>query len=354
MLERDRFVVYGGTGHHSFDAAVLRLFNATTGLGLDFSHCAHSTWPDGEPGFRIVKPKKIRGRHVIIFSCPVSPKLRDELKDLIVASKQQYGARTVTVILSFLCFRRHDHDEFEHEITRLRWFIRDLKNWGADNLVVCEPHSPERTQKYCDEFELTLYIADPTAIFADALKGVVQTWGGRDRVRIYSPDFGSVGRAIALAKRLGLSVVATPKQRKNTRVEVVSFKNFLREVRRHYGTEVPVSCNIKDVRRFHILMREDEVDSGTTAVTTARYVRENGALTVSLVATHPVCSRGWKIRLFPEGEENPFRQIWFGNTRPRGDGETEYEGSTGGAVEKVDVSPCVAQALLEAISNLKD
>lgn len=354
MLGRDRFVVYGGTGNHGFDASVLRLVNSVTNLGLEFSHCWHSTWPDGEPGFRIENPRMIRGRHALIFGCPVNCKLVSELKDLITACKHQYGAASAIVVLSFMCYRRQDHEEFEHEITRLRWFIRDLKNWGADELVVCEPHSEERTKNYCSEFDVLLHGCDPTRVFADAIKGVIQTVGGPPHARVYSPDFGSVERALGLAKLLDLAVLATPKRRTNTRVELVETDAFLDAVRKRFGADAPVSCAIRDLAGLHLFMREDEVDSGSTAVTTARMLRSAGAESVNLIATHPVCSRGWKIRFFPVGEEQPFRNIWLGNTRPRGDGETAYEGSTGGRVEEVDVSPCVAGVLTKVLSRLRE
>jgi len=352
MLQKNRFVVYGGTGNHRFDAAVLRLVNNVTNLGLGFSHCWHNTWPDGEPGFRMENPQAIKGRHALIFSCPVNHKLVSELKDLLTACKHQYGATSVTAVLSFLRFRRQDHEEFEHEITRLRWFIRDLKHWGADALVVCEPHSLENTLKYCAEFGLKLHLSDPTRLFAEAIASVVQTLGGQEKVRVYSPDLGSIERSLALAKLLGVGVLATPKRRINTRVELVDGEDFLRVARKNFGTEVPISCDLHDLSGLHLFMRDDEIDSGSTAVTTVRRLHEVNAQSVNLITTHPVCSRGWKMRFFPEGEQQPFANIWLGNTRPRGDGETDYEGSTGGRIQEVDIAPAVAGTLSEVLSQL--
>jgi len=357
MLNRDRFVVYGGTGNHSLDADVLRLVNNVTNLGLEFSHSWHNTWPDGEPGFRLEIPEAIAGRHAIIFSCPITPKLVGELKDLVTACKHQYGAKSVIVVLSFLCFRRQDREEVTHEITRLRWFMRDLRHWGVDTLVVIEPHSVQHTNRYAKEFGLRLYVSDPTRLFAHAIRDVVQTLGGATKVRIYSPDFGSVGRSLTLARFLSQDqeVLATPKRRINTRIEIVSSADFLELVRSQFGADVPVSCDVSDLRGLHLFMREDEIDSGTTAVSTARFLcRESGAASVSFIATHPVCSRGWKMRLFPFGEEPPFRAIWLGNTRPRGDGETEYEGSTGNRINHVDMAPAIAETLVEVLNNLED
>lgn len=354
MLPTDRFVVYGGTGWHDLDAHVLALVNHLTHLRLTFSHSWHSVWPDGEPGFRLETPERVCGRHVLIFSCPVTGKLENELKDLITGSKHQYGARSVTVILSFLRFRRQDHPEFAHEITRLRWFIRDLKHWGADCLLVCEPHSVRHTKGYCDEFGLGLHVADPTRLFAEAIAPLVRASGGPEKARVYSPDFGSVGRALALAKLLGVSVIATAKKRVNMRVEVVTPEDFMKAVEEEYGPNQPISCDLRDTCGRHLFMREDEIDSGGTSTTTARLLKEKSAAGVHFVATHPVCSRGWKIRLFPFGEEPPFQTVWIGNTRPRGDGETEYEGSTAGRVTKVDIAPAIAETLAKVLEGVAD
>jgi len=352
VLAQESFAVYGGTSNHGFDARVLNLAKAVTGLDLQFSHLWYHTWADGEPGFRLDNPELIKDRNVIIFACPITYKLEGELRDLVTAAKQQYHARLVIVILPFLRFRRQDHGDLNHEITRLRWFIRNLKHWGADKLIVCEPHSLEHTKKYCEEFELELFVSDPTQLFLDTVRPVVQTLGGVGKVRIYSPDFGSVGRAIALAKLLGVSVLATPKQRLNGRIALVSDQDFLTRVKDKYGPDAPVSCAVDDLRGLHLFMREDEIDTAGTAVQTAGALRQKGAASVRLIATHPVCSRGWKMRLFPFGEHQPFEAIWLGNTRPRGNDETAYEGSTGGRIEEVDIAPVIAKTLVEVISGL--
>lgn len=354
MLPTDRFIVYGGTSWHDLDARVLSLVNHLTHLRLAFSHSWHSTWSDGEPGFRLATPERVSGRHALIFSCPVTSKLEIELRDLITACKRQYGARSVTVILSFLRYRRQDHLKFAHEITRLRWFMSDLKHWGADRLLVCEPHSPKHTQAFCDEFGLALHVADPTRLFAEAISSLLQALGGPERVRVYSPDFGSVGRALALAKLLGLSVIATAKGRVNMRVEVVAPADFIKDVERTYGLNQPISCDLREAAGRHLFMREDEIDSGGTSAMTARMLKNAGAASAHFIATHPVCSRGWKSRLFPFGEEPPFQTVWLGNTRPRGDDETEYEGSTAGRVTKVDIAPAIAETLVKVLEDTTD
>ncbi len=353
-VEND-FMVYGGTENHRFDASVLELVNEATNLQLAFDHVWHETWPDGEPGFTLQNYAHIEGRHVIIFSCPVTYELESELRDLVTACKHQYRARSVTVVLSFLRYGRQDREERVEEITRLRWFIKDLKGWGADRLVVCEPHSVKHTRKHCEDFGLELHTCDPTGLFADEIRQLVQTLGA-ENVKIYSPDFGSAGRAIALARATGTTVVATSKQRLSgdtVAVEQDLDKDaFLKRIHDEYGADVTISCDVTDLSGLHMVMREDELSTGTTAVLTAEVLRKAGAESVRIIATHPVCTRGWKMKCFPRTGEAPFEGVWLGNTRPRGENQTVYKGSTGGRVKTVDIAPAVAETLAEVLKRL--
>ena len=355
MSENDRFIVYGGTENHGFDARVLELVNETTGMSLPFSHIWHEKHPDGEPGFILEDFERIRDRHAIIFSCPISYELESELRDILCATKLQYGAASATVVLSYLRYRRQDRAEKNHEITRLRWFVHSLTAWGADRLVVCEPHSVENTLKHCDEANLDLHICDPTRIIAEDLMSLVRTLDP-DQVVVYSPDYGSVGRAVAFAKATGTRVVATPKQRiYDDTVKIggeFDTEAFLTRIHKDHGDEVPVSCNTEELRGQHVFMREDELATGTTALLTARKLREAGARSVRFIATHPVCTRGWKMKFFPQNGGNPFDRVWLGNTRARGEEQTNYQGSTGGRVSTIDIAPAVAETLSGVIRDL--
>ncbi|MGE5392764.1 MAG: hypothetical protein ACM3NH_03410 [Candidatus Saccharibacteria bacterium] len=356
MLPSDRFVVYGTTCNHSFDQRVLELTNGVLSANLTFSHINHTTFPDGEPGFKIRKPEKIRGRHAVLFACPVTYKVRAQMKDIIAACSCQYGARSLLLVLSFLCFRRQDRLN-EHEITRLRWFMRDLKHWGVDRVVVCEPHSEEHARAYADEFGVELLSADPTRDFADAVGGVIATLG-RQNVVFYSPDFGSIKRAARLAKHFGCPIVATPKVRAHgSEIEIdrLDADAFMAKVREAYSGEIEVIPDVEQVAGKHVFMREDEVSTARTSASTAVRLKNKKAASVRLVATHPVCSPGWREYLFPEGKPYPFDQVWLGDTRPRGrDDESEYEGSTGGEVKVVSMAPVMARALKEALERIVD
>lgn len=355
MATADRIIVYGGIVNHRFDIEVWRLMRILRGDLPDRSaHVWHKRFPDGEPGFRIEHPEQLAGRHIIVFSCIADPRHELALRDLVMAAKHQYGGATVTVVMPFLRYRRQDRAEYVHEITRLRWFLKCLKDWGADNLVVCEPHSVKSTQKFADEFGIRLFIADPTRLFAEALRGPIQAAGGVNKFCIYSPDFGSVGRALRLGTALSIDVLASPKKRgPDGKVTPLPHSEvFLTLVHEQFGSDAPVSCNLEEARGRIIIMREDEVNTAGTSKRTMEQRLENGAAAGWLVATHPVCSPGWKDNFWPFGERSPFDAIWFGNTRLRGEDETRYEGSSGGRVTTVSMEPVVAEALLSAIATL--
>ena len=351
-----KFVVFRGLDdqQYEFDKRVLELINRATQLSLGFAHILSLRYADGELGHRPEAYQDIRDKHVIIFACPTTDRLLLETQDMITACKQQYGARSLTLGMSFLRYRRQDRADKVHEINRLRWFIRDLKHWGVDHLVLCEPHSIIHTKKFCREFKLSVTIADPTELFAEAMSSLLQTIG-RSNFLVYAPDFGSVGRAMAFAQMTGTSVVALPKKRLyGDEVDTgIAFdaKEFLQKVKKIYGTVVPVSCNIADVSGRDVIIREDEIGTGTTAISTSYKLRAAGAHGTHFIATHAVCTAEWSAKLQLYSPNPPFDTVWFGDTRPRGE-EGGYRESTGGRIAKVGIAPVFARALMSAMKKV--
>jgi phosphoribosylpyrophosphate synthetase len=348
-IDKEKVIVLGDTGNHDFDEKVIDLVNVVGHAALGFDDCDYDHFPDGESKMRIRYPARIAGKHIVIMACPTNHVLEADLRDLIYACRHQYGASTITVVTPFLRYRRQDREEKVHEIQRLQCHLRDLKHWGADTLIVCDPHAEATTIRYAKRVGLDIRVADPTYVFADALRPIVQSYGSAEHALAYSPDFGSVERALRFAKALGLRLLATPKKRlPNGEVVPMDNKEFLKLIHSTFGKETPVSCNPEDARGMHLFMREDEVDSGNTAAKTARLMTAAGAASVHLAATQPVCSPGWRDNLFPPGETPAFETVWFGNTRPRGE-HGGYHGSTGGIIKTVDMAPVVARELLKVL-----
>jgi len=355
----DKFVVYGATEHHNFHAGIVDAINDVTGMGLRFAHISYKLWPDGESGSFLDDPDEVRDKHVLIFSTPITDKLELQLRDVACACKWQYGAETVSVIMTFMRYRRQDRPEKQRKITRLRWFLHSLKSWGVDHLIVCEPHNVKNTQQYCNEVKLNLHICHPTQMFADRLERTIKTLrAGGKQVKIYAPDFGSVGRVIAFARLINASIVATPKERLNG--DTVSVGGdfdpaaYLAKIHAEYGSDVDITCDPGDLADTHVIMLDDELSTGATGGDTAGLARKAGAESIRFVATHPVCSPGWKdvLKIYELPAKRPFDQVFLCNTRPRGFNQTTYEQSTGGRVEKIDLAPVFADETTKLIHEL--
>jgi len=350
MTKKDRFVIYGGTNHHDFDYTVISEVNRQLGLDLKFSHFWHNTFPDGEPASFPSDRTEITGHHAIVCGCPIDYKSETQLRDTINAC-HQFGAKSICAVLSFLRYRRQDRPEKEREITRLRWFIRDLAAWGVQDLIVCDPHCLENTQKYCDEFGLKLWVADPAKYIAAALSPLMKD-DDNGEFCIYAPDIGAMHRADRLAEILDLRVLLTPKLRTpDGRVRRLTGDEVPADIRHNCGGRVSILTDeLNAARGKNLIICDDEIATGGTCVMTARELKRAGATSVHLVITHPVCVPDWKLVLFPPGNDNPFETVWFGNTRPRGN-ETKYEGSTGARVQKIDLAPAIASKLIQVIKT---
>ncbi len=355
MLTQDQIRVYGGTSNHDLDATILTLVKRRLNYpDLKFTRVIHNTWADGEPGFRLNEFESIAGKTVVIFTSVIDDKTELQIRDMVMACHLQYGAKRVIVVMSFLRYRRQDHDEYTHEINRLRMFIKNLKDGGVDHLILCEPHNVAKTMSYCQEFGLAVSIADPTELFVEEINPLLLSCG-MSNVVVFSPDFGSVGRGLTIAERLKVPLVALPKRRINGRLELVTDVSAFRAmIEAHFSLKVPLSCNIDDVQGNHVVFREDEVASGATSAKQAWRLHDVGTRGIYLLATHPVCNDGWRDNLFPFGETAPFTSIYLGNTRRRGIGKTPYEGSTDGEVTVVDMAPVLADRLVQLLEDLND
>ena len=360
MLPKERFVFYADCADHDFDLSTLGMVNEVTGLGFKFSYPDYRDFPDNEPGFRISDEdiERIRDNHVVFFSCPIDYELDSQLENMTGCLKYQYGAKSVTVVLRFLRYRRQENEKKPYEFNALQQFFRKLKYaCGVDRVIVVEPHNIANTQKYCDEVGLELCICNPTRLFAKSVQGLVDTRGA-ENVYVYAPDIGAVRRNILLAKALGTRVFARPKERLNGHTIVLDEEfdeeQFLAEIARIYGEEVEIFCDLDRVKGKDLVMVDDEAATGKTSSESALLLRKAGAQSVHLVVTHPVCTSGWKDVIIPRNGPKPFNSIFFGNARPRGDGLRKFKQRTMGKIITVDLGPVLAESLIEVLEGITD
>jgi phosphoribosylpyrophosphate synthetase len=353
VVNPDDLIFYSGTLNYELGERTLGIVSARLNRHLDFTDIYFNEWADDERGFELENPDKIAGKHIVIFVSVTDDEEELQMYDMVTACKYQYFCATVTVVMSFLRYRRQDHPDYTNEITRLRWFMKRMKDAGVDYLIVCDPHNVKNTSDFSNEFGLQLTIADPSHLFAAEVMPLILSYGP-ENVIWYSPDYGSVERAIIMARLTKTRVLASDKKRIDGVVTSLgNTDGLLERIHKEFGTDIFVTTDMTAVAGLHVFMREDELDSGATSSTTAVGLRRSGALSVRLIATHTVCSNSWKRRLLPRKSDRPFDHIYFGNTRPRGPRKkTVYQMRTGGLATTVDVSPALANSLISVIERL--
>ena len=340
----DKFVVMGGTGNHEADRHVLQWINNVAKLNLKFCHINFGEFPDGEPDTRIENFESIGGKIAIIFQSVYNDKLKEQLLDFAYACKYQYGAVIVIVVMSFPRYRRQDHGERIFEINRNHKFIHELKADGVDKLILCDIHSQE-TLDNCAKEGIAAYNVPCAQVFADRLAPVIEMIEKEGQsFYVYSPDAGSIPRAINLAKILGRPIMADLKNRSHDLdVNLVKDADRLAEFSKKYQHEI-IAADKELINGSVLCIIEDELSTGGTAALAGSYLKkEMGAAKLIFCATHPVCCPGWKRKLI---DGKVFDMILFGSTIPR-----TYEKETDGQITNVYVTKLVAQQLLVVMAE---
>lgn len=353
MVSQNNLVAIGGTGNHDLDQCILSAFNKLGGIGLRFTHLNMDVFSDDEDDFRITKFQEIKGKHVILFQSLHRESLENLERQFLTiawAAKHQYGAKSIIAVLPFMSYRRQDHPEKKGEIHRNLWFVHNMKANGVDKLILCDIHS-DVTLQNCEKVGIQAWNVDPSPAFSSWLMSRVKLSQKNDKpFFVYSPDKGSIRRAVSLAKELGVSVVVSLKNRLHDCTVIVEenpetlerIQIELDELRNNFG--VPISLAGENLNGADICIREDELSTGSTAVMTGLALKQAGAGDIYFCATHPICTKGWKRKII---DNNPFSAILLGDTIPR-----PYRKTTDGGITTIPMAQVIADKLFEVVHDL--
>jgi ribose-phosphate pyrophosphokinase len=338
----EEYLFYCGRGNGSLSHELLTKLGEYLGTPLSYKFIDFGTWRDNCPNDRITKYENIKGKNIIFFDSLLNKEDLYDYLSLCWAFKHQYQAKKLIAVTPFNLLRRCDHDEKIWEIQYLRQYIDFLSHAGVDDLVVCTPHS-ENFEAYCKEYGINFHPAYMD--FTQDLKIIVPKEG---KTVFYSPDEGSIARAIAHAKKIKGSIVLFDlKNRKtNNQTEIINAaEEQIAEIIDRYKSKFEFEdlyyVQPELFQGANIIMIDDEMASGETANRTAEKLKKLGANNVYFAFTHPVCVNGWKSTLF---HKNPFNRVIAGNTIPRGESNR-----TEGKIVDVSVAQVLASALYKII-----
>lgn len=344
MENLENYLFYYGRGNKELGHQVLRQLGELLGQPLKFNFIDFGTWRDGCPNDKIVDFNEVRGKNIIFFDSLTTKTAVLDYLSLAYAFKHQYHAGNLIAVNPFILTRRCDHEEKKEEIQYLRQYLKFLSTAGVSELVAVTPHSDYMGQ-VAEEYGMKFHPVYTD--FSRTLKTIVPK---NERILVYSPDKGSIPRAIAHAKKIPAStVVFDLKLRKsNNKTEIVQAEqDIINEIKFKYSQEFDFNIDyIKyiseiDITGANIIMIDDELSSGGTAIDTAKKLMGIGAKAVYFAFTHAVCSNGWKPTLF---SEPIFTKILAQNTIIR-----DEENRTGGRIIDVSANEVIAAALYEII-----
>ncbi len=340
----DEVLFFSGNGNHLLGEKVLSKLSEFYGIKLSFQHISYAEFPDGESDNSIPNHAKIFQKTVVVIQSTFTQNFTAELLELCWAIKHQYGAKHLIAVLPFMRYRRQDHPEKPEEINRNRMFIERLRHCGVDELVVVTPHSDEIATN-CKHAGITFHEVDVSPIFASVINTLL-TPELQEKTYVFTPDQGSIPRAINLAKHLDVGVLFSLKFRgsNNETLIVEPTPEQIESVIQSYNFPKLSYASKTEIDGSIIIMAEDEIASGGTSNSTAKKLKACGAKKIYLTATHPVCIPGWKRKLF---DGAPFDKVMVCDTIPRG-----LKERTGGQIHDVSVADSLASVIFKTLRSL--
>jgi ribose-phosphate pyrophosphokinase len=278
-------------------------------LGIKLGKVERSTFANGEI---YVRPgESVRGADCFVLQSHCAP-INDNIMEHLITidALRRASARRITAVIPFLGYSRQDKKVMPREPITARLMADLFMEAGADRLVSVDLHTGQ----------LQGFISKPwdslTAlpIITDYLAGKIE-----GKTTVLSPDSGGVKRAEKYARHLGGSVAFIYKRR---------------DPGEHNESEA-LSMAGKVTDR-HVIIVDDMIDTAGTVCNAAEMVREFGAKSVRIAATHGIFSDPALDRI----KNAPVDEVIVTNTLPVSEDIASLDN-----VQVLSIAPVLAETL---------
>lgn len=228
--------------------------------------------------------ENVRERDVFVIQS-FTPPVNDHIIELFITldALRSASARRITVVVPYYSYARSDKKDAPRISITGRLMADLMVTAGANRVLTMDLHAPQVQGFFSipvDHLTAIPTIADHVQRTHDLAKAVV-----------VAADVGSVKRAGFFARRLHLPMAIIDKRRLS-------------------DTNVVQGSIVGDVAGRDAFVFEDEIATGTTLLTTVHTLRDAGARSIFVGATHPVFC-GQAIKHFAEA---PIEAIFVTNT----------------------------------------
>ena len=231
-------------------------------LGKDLGRLTIKTFSDGELWLQF--EENVRGCDVFIIQPTNSPAENIMELILIIDAAVRASAKTVTAVIPYFGYGRQDRKDNPRVPISSRVMDHLITATGADRIITMDLHSTQIQGFVTIPFD-HLY---SRMVLLDAIKSLEFD---QDNSVVLSPDVGSARISQSYAKKLGMHFALIDK-------------------RRYAPNKAEVMHLIGDLNNKDVLIIDDMIDTAGTTVNAANAAIENGAKSVTAIATHAVLS----------------------------------------------------------------
>ena len=231
-------------------------------LGIGLGQLTIKNFADGELWIKF--EENIRGTDVFIIQSTNSPAENIMELVLIIDAAVRASANTVTAVIPYFGYGRQDRKDNPRVPISSRVMVDLITATGANRIITMDLHSTQIQGFATIPFD-HLY---SRMVLQDAINSL--ELDPKNSV-VVSPDVGSARMSQSYAKRLGMHFALIDK-------------------RRYAPNKAQVMHLIGDLKDKHVLIIDDMIDTAGTIVNAANEAKENGAISVTAIATHALLS----------------------------------------------------------------
>ena len=230
--------------------------------------------------------------HQFFFNCSYcAGSINDQLAKFLIACDllKKMGAKSISAVVPYLAYSRQEKSFFGKFTGPIELYGRFFKNVGLDRVFTCDLHSEE----IFDIFDVKLEETSLDWFWSEHLRANFKEEIIKNQICIASPDKGGLSRANKIAQILNVPVVWVKKER--------------------IGPDNPVALSLSgDVKSKVVVIIDDIIDTGRTAIQASQLLRSHGATRVIGVFTHAIFSLGYANNI----SESAFDKVFISDSLP--------------------------------------
>jgi ribose-phosphate pyrophosphokinase len=231
-------------------------------LGMNLGKLKINTFSDGE--LSVAFEENIRNEDVFIIQSTNPPAENILELMLLLDAAKRASARSIIAVIPYFGYGRQDRKDKPRVPISSRMILDMISGIGLNRVVSMDLHSPQIQGFANVPFD---HLYSRMALFKHLDDLDLNEQNGV----VLSPDVGSAKMSQAYAKSLGMGFALIDK-------------------RRPKANEAEVANLVGDLENKHVLIIDDMIDTAGTICNAADAAMNNGALSVTAIATHPVLS----------------------------------------------------------------